>query len=90
MAISAAARPQATAIAAAAWTVATTGGSTPLSAADRRGIASAMATVFGDTSLSDLDTIQPVSSGELVRLIDEDSLRLDLVRVLQSLPCSTA
>jgi hypothetical protein len=74
--------PQAAAIAGAAWTVATTGGTTPLSAADRRGITSAMATVFGETSLPDVDTLKSVSSGELVRLVDEVDLRLDLVRVL--------
>src|SRR5664279_4789027 len=73
---------QAAVIVRAASTVATTGGTTPLSAADRRGVTSAMATVFGETSVPDVDTLKPVSSGELVRVLDEHDLRLDLVRVL--------
>jgi len=82
MAISKVSAPQAAAIACAAWTVATTGGTTALSAADRRGISSAMATVFGETSFPDVDRLESVSSGELVRVVDEVDLRLDLVRVL--------
>jgi hypothetical protein len=73
---------QADVVVRAALTVATTGGTTPSSAADRRGIISAMATVFGDSSQHDLDSLEPVSSGELVRVLESEELRLDLIRVL--------
>ncbi len=66
----------------AAVTVATTGGTTPLSAADRRGITSAMATVFGVPGDLDVGALAPVSSGELVRVVDDGGLRTDLVRML--------
>jgi hypothetical protein len=41
-----------------------------------------MVTVFGEASFADVDMLKSVSSGELVRLVDEIDLRLDLVRVL--------
>jgi hypothetical protein len=50
--------------------------------ADRRGITSAMTTVFGDTSERDLDKLAPVSSGEVVRVVEDEELRLNVVRVL--------
>jgi hypothetical protein len=73
---------QAAVIVRAASTVVTTGGTTPLSAADHRGITSAMATVFGETSVPDVDTLELVSSGELVRVLEGRDIRLNLVRVL--------
>jgi hypothetical protein len=66
----------------AASTVVTMGGTAPFSAADKRGISSAMVTVFGDTSERDLDSLKPISSGELVRVLGDEEVRLDLVRVL--------
>lgn len=72
---------QATAIARAAFTVATTDGKTPLSAADRRGITGALRTVFGQ-GMSTTEELEPITSGELVRLVDGPDLALDLVRVL--------
>ena len=73
---------QATMIVRAALTVVTTTGTTPPSAADRRGISSAMATVFGESAAPSVDGLECVSSGELVRVVDDGDLRLDLVRVL--------
>ena len=66
----------------AAWTVVTIGGTVSASAADRRGITSALATVFGDSSQLNVDGLVPVPSGEVVRVLESDELRLDLVRVL--------
>jgi hypothetical protein len=76
---------QAGVIVRAASTVVTIGGTAPLSAADRRGVTSAMVTVFGDPSGHDLNSLDPISSGELVRVIEDEGLRLDLVRVLSVL-----
>ena len=45
---------RADAIARAAWTVASSGGTTPLSPADRRGITGALDTAFGHTDPVDL------------------------------------
>ncbi len=72
---------QSSVIARAAFTVVTTDGKTPPSPADRAGVTSAMSTVFGAEAPS-LDGLEPVSSGELVRVVEDDDLRLDLVRVL--------
>ncbi len=66
----------------AAWTVVTTGGKTPASPADRRGVASALATVFGAAPVADVEGLSSVTSSELVRVVDDDALRLDLIRVL--------
>jgi hypothetical protein len=82
MPLSLASEHQADVVARAASTVVTIGGTVPLSAADRRGITSAMATVFGDTSERDLDKLAPVSSGEVVRVVEDEELRLNVVRVL--------
>jgi hypothetical protein len=79
--ISAAAPEQVSAIARATYTVASTGGTTPLSVADRAGIASALRTVFGHAPPVDVDALTPIASGELVRLVDGE-LGLNLVRVL--------
>jgi hypothetical protein len=73
---------QARLIARAATTVASTGGTTPLSVADRRGITSAMATVFGQAPIPDLDTLPTISSSEVVRSVEDPDLRLNVVRVL--------
>ena len=73
---------QAEVIVRAASTVATIGGTVPLSAADRRGITGALATVFGDDSDRDLEKLESISSGEVVRVLEDDGLRLDLLRVL--------
>jgi hypothetical protein len=73
---------QATVIARAAWTVASTAGTTPLSAADARGITGALVTVFGSSEPVDLTTLEPIASGELVRVVTDPVDRLDLVRVL--------
>ncbi|MGH9093013.1 MAG: hypothetical protein ACRDZR_16795, partial [Acidimicrobiales bacterium] len=73
---------QADLVARAAYTVATAGGTTPLSAADRRGVASAMARVFGWTQPVDVDGLTCVPSGDLVRAVEDPGLRLQVVRVL--------
>ena len=73
---------QAEAIARAAWTVASTAGTTPLSTADGRGITGALATVFGSTDPIDLNALTPIASGELVRTISDPEHQLELVRVL--------
>jgi hypothetical protein len=80
--IAAATPTQASAIARAAYTVATTSGTTPLSAADHRAIASAMSTVFGHDGPVDVDSLTPIDSVDLVRIVEDDALRLTLVRVL--------
>jgi hypothetical protein len=70
-------------VARAAYTVASAGGSLPLSTADQRAIASAVRTVFGRTTDEvDVDQLTAVDSVDLVRLVDDPALRLDLVRVL--------
>jgi|GEM_PF-362072 len=70
------------AVASALWTVATADGSTPLSRADRRGISSAMETVFGLEFDLDPDGLSGITSGELVDAVVDPGTRLDLVRVL--------
>lgn len=72
----------AAAIAGAAYTVASAGGSLPLSRADRLAIPSALSIVFGDERGIDVDALTPVASGDLVRVIEDPAIRLDLVRVL--------
>jgi hypothetical protein len=71
----------ATAVARAAYTVASAGGALPLSPADRRAIPTALATVFGATAPVDVDRLTPIDSVDLVRVVDEPGARLDLVRV---------
>lgn len=66
----------------AAYTVATAGGRTPLSRADERAISSASRTVFGHPEPVDVAGLACVPSSELVRVVDDASLALDLVRVL--------
>lgn len=73
---------QAAAIARAAFTVATNGGTTPLSPASRRGIASALGSVFDHPLAGEPDALTTITSGELVRAVEDEDLRLDLVRVL--------
>ncbi len=73
---------QSEAIARAAWTVASTAGTTPLSAADERGITGALATVFGSSDPIDLKALTPIASGELVRVITDPETQLELIRVL--------
>lgn len=73
---------QADAIARAAWTVASAAGTTPLSPADRRGISSALATVFGHNDPVDPDQLAPIASGELVQTITDPERQLELVRIL--------
>jgi hypothetical protein len=73
---------QAEAIARAAWTVASTAGTTPLSSADERAITGALATVFGSTDPVDLQALTPIASAELVRTITDPEGQLELVRVL--------
>ena len=73
-----------TVLARAAFTVASTGGTTPLSEADRRAIVSALPTVFGCSPPpdADVDSLDCVASGDLVRRIADPERRLELVRVL--------
>jgi hypothetical protein len=73
---------QARAITRAAFTVATAGGTLPLSTADRRGITGALATVFNRDDAPDLDHLAPIASTDLVRVVGEPAMSLDLVRVL--------
>lgn len=73
---------EAQAIARAAWTVASTAGTTPLSTADERGITGARSTVFGYHDPLDLHALTPIASGELVRTITDPERRLELIRVL--------
>ncbi len=70
------------AIGRAAYTVASAGGTAPLSTADRAGITSALGTVFGGGGRLDVDALATIASGELVRVIEDGETRLDLVRVL--------
>jgi hypothetical protein len=70
------------AIGRAAYTVASAGGAAPLSTADRAGIRSALGTVFGGGGSLDVDALNTIASGELVRVIEDRDARLDLVRVL--------
>ena len=72
----------ATAVAGAAFTVATAGGTLPLSQADRAAITSVLPTVFSSGEPVDVDKLEPVVSGDLVRVVEDPSTRLDLVRVL--------
>ena len=73
---------QAETIARAAWTVASTAGTTPLSVADQRGITGALATVFGSNNPIDFTALSPIALDELVRIITHPEDRLELVRVL--------
>ncbi len=73
---------EAQAIARAAWTVATTAGTTPLSTADERGITGALSTVFGYHEPVNLGALTRIASGELVRTITDPERRLELIRVL--------
>jgi hypothetical protein len=73
---------EAQAIARAAWTVASTAGTTPLSTADERGIAGALSTVFGYHDPVNLGALTCIASGELVRTITDPERRLELIRVL--------
>ena len=73
---------EAQAIARAAWTVASTAGTTPLSTADERGITGALSTVFGYHDPVYLRTLTRIASGELVRTITDPERRLELIRVL--------
>jgi hypothetical protein len=73
---------EAQAIARAAWTVASTAGTTPLSTADERGITGALSTVFGYHDPVDLGALPRIASGELVRTITDPERRLELIRVL--------
>lgn len=72
----------AAALANAAYTVASSGGALPLSVADRAAISSALRTVFGRHEALDTDTLATVDSVDLVRIVEEPSTRLDLIRVL--------
>jgi hypothetical protein len=73
---------QAAAIARAAFTVASAGGTRPLSVADQRAITSAVATVFRSDHDVDLGALRPIDSVDLVRVVDDPAVRLQLVRVL--------
>jgi hypothetical protein len=80
--ISAATPEQALAIARAAYTTATAGGTTPLSAADGRAIRSALRTVFGHDADVDVDALTSIPSIDLVHSLTDESLCADVVRVL--------
>ena len=69
-------------VARAAYTVASAGGSLPLSSVDRTAITSAVCTVFGRADDIDLEQLTPIDSIDLVRLVDDPAVRLELVRVL--------
>ncbi len=74
---------EAQAIARAAWTVASTAGTTPLSTANVGGITGALSTVFGYHDPVYLRTLaNRIASGELVRTITDPERRLELIRVL--------
>lgn len=77
-----ASEPVATAIANAAYTVASAGGSLALSPADRAAIPSALRTIFGHAGAVDVDQLTTIASADLVRVVEDPALRLDLVRVL--------
>ena len=74
--------PQIGAVASAAHTVASAGGTTPLSPADRRAIGSALRTVFGCRDDIDLDALEVISSTHVAEVLEDPAARLDLVRVL--------
>jgi len=80
--ISPATPEQALAIARAAYTTATAGGATPLSAADRRAITSALRTVFGHDADVDVGALTTIPSIDLVHVLDDEWLCADVVRVL--------
>jgi hypothetical protein len=75
-------RGQADAIARIAFTVATAGGTTPMSDADRDAIASAVRVVFGHPEPVAVGGLDCTSSADLVRVVDDEAMPLDLVRVL--------
>jgi hypothetical protein len=72
----------AAAVARAVFTVASAGGTLPLSRADLAAITSALPTIFGARQAPDVDTLTTVDSVDLVRVVEDPSTRLDLVRVL--------
>jgi hypothetical protein len=74
--------PQRHAVERAAYTVASAGGSTPLSVADRRAITSALRTVFGCDDEIDVDSLTVTSSTDVAEQLPSAATRLDLVRVL--------
>ena len=72
----------AAALARAVFTVASAGGTMPLSKADTAAIASALPTIFGARQPPDVDTLTTVDSVDLVRVVEDPSTRLDLIRLL--------
>jgi hypothetical protein len=74
--------PQIHTVACAAYTVASAGGSTPLSAEDRRAITSALWTVFGCRDEIEIDSLTVTSSTDVAEQVQSDATRLDLLRVL--------